>query len=128
MVGILFWATSQTYVLSTKGGMELGVNDLALFNKVLFSKWRRTLGKRSHGLWKDVSEPKYEFWRNLNRTGDTPKESWLWKDMRKVCGGKKMKHVVWKQCHMENSKGWKIRLWGDKWMCEVPLIQFSQDF
>jgi len=87
----------------------------------LLGKWKWRLGRDEPGLWKEVLLSKYGSWRALDRGIDGNYDSWWWRDIGKICGGRQItswfdRNIIWK-----TRIGNKIKFWEDRWADETPL-------
>ena len=74
----------------TKEEGGLGIKDLRMFNMALLGKWKWRLGRDEPGLWKEVLLSKYGSWRALDKGIDGNYDSWWWRNIRKICGGRQI--------------------------------------
>lgn len=75
----------------------LVIKNLELFNFALLAKWKWSLFDGVEGgLWKHILISKYGGWKRLSKGREgARKSSYSWKDLCKVCGGRKCVKMVW---------------------------------
>jgi len=97
----------------TKEESGLGIKDLRMFNMAILGKWKwRWRGEP--GLWKEVLLSKYASWRALDKGIDGNYNSWWWRDIRKICGGRQItnwfdRNIIWKMGIRNKIKFWEDR-------------------
>ena len=66
----------------------LGIRDIRNFNTALLAKWRWRYISKEKGRWKEYLDSKYDLKYNITQI-PLKLQSWWWRDLRKVCGGRK---------------------------------------
>jgi len=101
----------------------LGIREIGRFNVAFLTKWKWRTGVDDGGVWRDILESTYGSWRDMRVTMEDKKSYFWWRDLSKICHDGNETNWFDNRIRWKLGNGKRIRLWEDKWIGELPLIQ-----